>query len=267
MLKQIAEYIREVVNITGKHYLYVLDLVGAVLLFWPNLARSLISDLTLVRGAGFTLFVIAFVIASFLVYQKHAAWSDVRFELVGEQHANMSGEGPLRVERSGVQFGPSFDIGFQVVVAVSNAGAPTSVRFFVQALEPAFLEEGLTPSDVDIRIDPVRGPAPLENPFRLDSDDMRNLRLTGRIPSSVESVESNVGSLSRLRKLTVTLGAELPGRRAIPLVVELSLEHAHQRLEERVVGKLEHGQNLPTAQVVQALKRYWTGTGGDTTTG
>jgi len=192
--------------------------------------------------------------------QKPAIEFDIKEQHVGLEH------GGITFARQESTLEEEFIIEFLARVFVSNPGPATSVAFFVAAIDPGCLKDGVSPKDIKVtvqhQLDPYHSPTPQDNPYYLKSDEMNSstqLRVT--VPFSVPKIESRFGSLSSLRSVTVTFGAEQTGRKPILRAKSCDLTKIHHDIEEQVATKVQHiqSQQLSAKQVLQVLKRYWRG--------
>ena len=73
--RDLPEYLKAVF-IDGQQRLFTLfDLLGVVLLIWPNLAEALVEDVRLARIIGGVFVLLSFVLANFAVYRRLSALS------------------------------------------------------------------------------------------------------------------------------------------------------------------------------------------------
>jgi hypothetical protein len=181
-------------------------------------------------------------------------------------HVTLKRGGIAFAERE-VRLEEEFVVEVTARVTLSNPGPPTSVAFYVTAIEPDCLKDGVSTADLKVAVEhkvDLRPLSPRENPLRLEPDEMTgSIRLRVMIPFSLAKIESQLGSLYSLKSMSVTFGARQTGRDPILRSESCDLAEIHRQIEGIVEAKIQHmqGSRLSARQMLDVVKRYWRGPG------
>lgn len=241
------------------------DVLGLVIYFFPGLDVILTLDLLLTRRIGFGIIFISFLFANFALYRKSIKCRKFAFEELRVKSVNRVGDW-LDFNDSNVSIAEQIVIDIEILVGISNLGSATSVRFFVDVLEPLCLSEQASFQDTPVRltmpqVDQFQRASKLENPCRVNVDEMKTLRLTKRISFDFLCLEKEFGSLSAFTAMNIRLGAQPTGLNPIYQSITCDLSHIHETIEEKVASKIQHLQssNISGVKALGVIKRYWRG--------
>jgi hypothetical protein len=156
---------------------------------------------------------------------------------------------------------------FQALVNISNPGPATSVKLFIDSIEPDCLVPGVAATDIKVSLrhpDPVSMPRPrpleeavADNPYRMESDDTKEMQLKAQIQLSTACIEKSFGSLSAFTKMKVRLGAKRTGCLPVYDFKYCDLTTIHENTERQVHTKITPLRDKQVKQAIEALKRYW----------
>jgi hypothetical protein len=257
-----GRYLRDIFVGTWQTVLVLFDLLGIVLFVHPQVAVGITNNETLVRIIGGLLFLSAFLIANFSLYDRLAAKPDAEFYIERVKNVSFGGHGPIDFIGDATRLAPSLEISVTFRAFVSKPNSPTSARFAVVSVEPDCLYENMPVEDIEVVLQTERHHTRLDNPLRLDADDAHVLEITATIPFSASEIEQQFGSVWRLREITLVLAMRLPGHRPILQSKVCDLKSAHRRVEQVIIQRIKHsGTRSPDSlpKTVQQAKRYWLG--------
>lgn len=182
---------------------------------------------------------------------------------VAYARANLKGSA-FQFSRDQSSLASEFVVHLNAKLAVSCSGPATSVKCFIASVSPACLQEGVSASDIEVKLHRGEGRSASspENPFYLNPDEMIDpIWLDADIPLETARIEKALGSLASLQEMTVKLGAQATGRKPVFQIVECDLTGIHEHIEQDIASRIQHGteQIFPGLHIVQVLKRYWLG--------
>jgi hypothetical protein len=220
-------------------------------------------DSSFARSVGISILVIAFFAANFTLYTRFAKYISFGFEITKAEFAGISPD-VITVAHDNISIRSTFSVHIEALARVSNSGPATSVKFFIESVDPNCLVQNTSVVDVEVslqqyRSDPHQQPAELENPYYLKADETQRLRIKASIPFSLACIEESLGSLAAFSELKVVLVAEQTDHKLLRQTVNFDLTSAHKGIEEQIAAKIQHLQNsrLSGKELLEILKQYY----------
>ncbi|VAW43147.1 hypothetical protein MNBD_CHLOROFLEXI01-2892 [hydrothermal vent metagenome] len=235
------------------------DILGIFLFFFPDLIK-LNGSLATTIGGGIIL--LSFVLANFSLYRKSVKETKFSFKIIKVEHTSLRGN-LLNFSNNEVHIEPTFFIFFQAVLHLSNSGPVTSVQFYIDTVEPNCQDGEISPGEIEVTLQtqPIKHHQPVEheNPYYLQSDEMKKILFNVEIPFATACVEEYFGSLSSFKEMKLRIAAKPTGQKPIFEEAICDLTSIHEGIDEQIATKIGHLQNtnLSSKQVLETIKRYY----------
>jgi hypothetical protein len=263
LLSDLGSYFKDIATGMLPAFLLFLDILGAIIFFFPQVTASFVANLALVRLVGGILVFVSFFIANFCMYRRLVKRSALHFDVESVENAHVRAPGFISLIGDEVTVQPCFDIEPTVEAFLVNTGSPTAVRISVVSVEPNCLPDGTSFDQIEIFLRDESGRDKIANPMRLNSDAMCRVRIAARIPFATTKVEETTGAISSLRSIALTLGAQAPGQKPLLQVIQCNLTQLHSKMEEELAKKAQHLQSTRVSgqKFIEAIQRYYKGPG------
>ena len=240
------------------------DLLGLVICFLPEWGKALTLDPLSARKIGIGIILGSFLLANFSLCRKSAGRRSFLFEGAKAKSVARSGDW-LTFQQGNAGIPDRIALQLVVLAHISNSGPATSVRFFVDSLEPCCLASNASLRDIEVdlrhQVDPRRQATRLENPYYVKADEMRTLQLSINIPFDTRCLEKKLGSLSSFTRIDIKLGAQPTGLESCFQSVACDLDQVHKAIDDQIAKTIGRTQSsrLTGSQVLGTVKRYWAG--------
>jgi len=200
---------------------------------------------------------IAFGVANFLMFRGLVKIPPLEFKITEVISTWFNG-----VDLDTAMIDDTIVVGVHAIARVATPQGATSVRLFVESVKPSCLEKDISMNKIETEVKSATGDD-LENPVRLQADEMKNVSLIVRIPFSTVCIEKLTGSLSKFKEMTVVIGAKRTGSKSVYQPVDIDLQEAHRAIEQKLAKSLRRLQS-PSARCspdrfLSILRRYWLG--------